>query len=188
MGNIFAKKLKDLRKEFGITQIELAQKFNIANGTVGNWESGNRQPDYETLQKIAAFFNVSIDYLLDVSIDSEAISHARQTVKKLAEEQDIPFEEIENKLGEKYATFRCWYNGIGDKFNEASQLAKIADLYGVSVDFLLGIEEPDDKKEKPIEYDGLSEGEQMLLSLFNQISKDKQQLVLEMIRAALKSQ
>lgn len=185
MDNIFAKKLKDLRKEFGMTQIEFAQKFNIANGTVGNWESGNRQPDYETLQKIAAFFNVSIDYLLDVSIDSEAISYARQTVKKLAEEQDIPFEEIENKLGEKYATFRSWYNGIGDKFNEASQLAKIADLYGVSVDFLLGIEEPDDKKEKPIEYDGLSEKRKALIDLALSVPEDKVEMILRVMKSVL---
>lgn len=188
MNNTFAKRLKDLRKEFGMTQIEFAQKFNIANGTVGNWESGNRQPDYETLQKISDFFNVSIDYLLDVSIDTEAISHARETVKKLAEEQNIPFEEIESKLGETYTTFRCWYNGIGDKFNEASQLAKIAHLYGVSVGFLLGVEEHENKKEKPTNYDGLSELQQALLNLFNQIPEDKQQLVLEMIRVALKNQ
>lgn len=64
MSNTFARRLKELRKETGITQIEFARKFNIANGTVGNWESGNRQPDYVTLQKIADFFKVSVDYLV----------------------------------------------------------------------------------------------------------------------------
>ena len=61
---MFSTRLKKLRKNANLTQIEFAKKFNIANGTVGNWESGNRQPDYETLNKIAEFFNVSIDYLL----------------------------------------------------------------------------------------------------------------------------
>ena len=62
--NMFSKRLKELRKKANITQIEFAKRFNIANGTVGNWESGNRQPDYDTLSKIAEFFDVSIDYLL----------------------------------------------------------------------------------------------------------------------------
>lgn len=61
---MFAEKLKKLRKEKGITQIDLAKILNVANGTIGNWESGNRQPDYITLQKIADYFNVSVDYLL----------------------------------------------------------------------------------------------------------------------------
>ncbi len=183
MNNTFAKRLKDLRKEFGMTQIEFAQKFNIANGTVGNWESGNRQPDYETLQKISDFFNVSIDYLLDISVDTEAISHARNTVKKLAEEQNIPFEEIESKLGETYTTFRCWYNGIGDKFNEASQLAKIAHLYGVSVGFLLGIEEQENKKEKPIEYDGLSEKRKALIDFALSVPENKAEMLLRVMKS-----
>ena len=71
MSNTFAKRLKELRKEAGMTQIEFARKFNIANGTVGNWESGNRQPDYVTLQKIADFFKVSVDYLVRSESEEE---------------------------------------------------------------------------------------------------------------------
>ena len=61
---MFSIRLKELRKKANLTQIEFAKRFNIANGTVGNWESGNRQPDYKTLNEIANFFNVSVDYLL----------------------------------------------------------------------------------------------------------------------------
>ena len=61
---MFSKRLKELRKKANLTQIEFAKKFNIANGTVGNWESGNRQPDYKTLDEIANFFGVTTDYLL----------------------------------------------------------------------------------------------------------------------------
>ena len=61
---MFSTRLKELRKKANLTQIEFAKTFNIANGTVGNWESGKRQPDHETLTKLADFFEVSIDYLL----------------------------------------------------------------------------------------------------------------------------
>lgn len=53
-----------MRKAKGITQIEFAKVFNIAKGTVGNWETGKREPDNETLLRIAEYFNVSVDYLL----------------------------------------------------------------------------------------------------------------------------
>lgn len=39
--------------------------MGISQGTVGNWESGIREPNFKTMNKIAAFFNVSIDELIN---------------------------------------------------------------------------------------------------------------------------
>lgn len=61
---MFSQRIKELRKNKGITQIEFAKLFNIATGTIAMYETGKRQPDYETLKRIAEFFNVSTDYLL----------------------------------------------------------------------------------------------------------------------------
>lgn len=61
---MFSQRLKQLRKSFGITQTEFAKEFNISQGTIGMWETGQRTPDIEMLSKIARRFNVSIDYLL----------------------------------------------------------------------------------------------------------------------------
>lgn len=61
---MFSQKLKELRKENGLTQTEFARVFNISAGTIGNWESGTRTPDTDMLKRIADFFNTSIDYLL----------------------------------------------------------------------------------------------------------------------------
>ena len=61
---MFSQRLKQLRKSFGITQTEFAKEFNISQGTIGMWETGQRTPDVEMLSKIAKRFNVSIDYLL----------------------------------------------------------------------------------------------------------------------------
>lgn len=83
MSNTFAKRLKELRKEAGITQVEFARKFNIANGTVGNWESGNRQPDYATVQKIADFFKVSVDYL--VREETEEYTDIKKSPSEISE-------------------------------------------------------------------------------------------------------
>lgn len=62
---MFAENLKNLRKSKGLTQVQFAQIFQISSGTIAMWETGKRTPDTETLKRIAQYFNVSIDYLLD---------------------------------------------------------------------------------------------------------------------------
>ena len=58
-------KLKELRNQKKLTQTELAQALNVSKGTIGNWEAGHRQPDHSALSKLADFFGVSVDYILD---------------------------------------------------------------------------------------------------------------------------
>ncbi|PAE70601.1 helix-turn-helix domain-containing protein [Bacillus licheniformis] len=64
---MFNKKLIALRKSKKLTQEEMALKIGVHRGTYANYERGHRQPDYETLKKIADFFEVTTDYLLDRS-------------------------------------------------------------------------------------------------------------------------
>ena len=61
---MFLSRLKGLRKLKGITQAELSRALNVSQGTVGNWESGAREPDFFMLAKIADYFDCSTDYLL----------------------------------------------------------------------------------------------------------------------------
>lgn len=60
----FGKKLRKLRIEKGLTQADLAATLSLGESTISFYESNKRQPDYETLTKIADFFKVSTDYLL----------------------------------------------------------------------------------------------------------------------------
>lgn len=60
----FGTRLTALRKEKKLLQADLANKIGIARATYGAYEQGTRQPDFETLEKIADFFGVSTDYLL----------------------------------------------------------------------------------------------------------------------------
>ena len=61
---MFAERLRLLRKKHSLTQVHFAQILNVANGTVAMWETGKREPDFETILRIADFFHVSVDYLL----------------------------------------------------------------------------------------------------------------------------
>ncbi|SDH84101.1 Transcriptional regulator, contains XRE-family HTH domain [Aneurinibacillus thermoaerophilus] len=57
-------RLRLLREKKGLTQVALAKKLNIPNQNVSNYERDFRQPDYETLKKLADLFEVTTDYLL----------------------------------------------------------------------------------------------------------------------------
>lgn len=60
----FGELLAKLRKEKGILQKELATYLNVTVATISNYEKGVHSPDYDTLVKLADFFDVSTDYLL----------------------------------------------------------------------------------------------------------------------------
>lgn len=94
--NMFAQRLKELRKRQGITQIEFAKIFNISNGTIGNWESGNRMPDFNTIQKIADYFNVTVDYLLGRESESQQKPEIETDIEKILENT---FDNLENTDG-----------------------------------------------------------------------------------------
>ncbi len=61
---MFGTRLRQLRKERGITQNELAARLGVTQQAVGKWETGRSTPDYETLLILAELFSVSIDSLL----------------------------------------------------------------------------------------------------------------------------
>lgn len=63
----FADRLSELRKEFNMTQKELADILGVSRGTIGMYEIGQRDPDTETIIKIARIFNVTSDYLMGLS-------------------------------------------------------------------------------------------------------------------------
>ncbi len=58
-------RLKELRKQKGISQLKLALALNTNQNTISRYETGEREPGINELIKIADYFNVSIDYLLE---------------------------------------------------------------------------------------------------------------------------
>lgn len=59
------KRLAELRKKHGLSQDELAEKVGVSQQTMSKYERGALEPDFETLNFLADYFSVSIDYLLD---------------------------------------------------------------------------------------------------------------------------
>ena len=58
-------RLKELRKKKGITQLRLATELNTTQNTISRYETGEHEPGITELIKIADYFNVSVDYLIE---------------------------------------------------------------------------------------------------------------------------
>jgi len=58
-------RLKDLRKQKNISQLKLALDLSTNQNTISRYETGEREPGIVELIKIADYFNVSVDYLLE---------------------------------------------------------------------------------------------------------------------------
>ena len=60
----FKDRLKELRTAKGISQQELADMLNVHAMTISGYERGIRRPNFEMLDEIADYFDVSVDYLI----------------------------------------------------------------------------------------------------------------------------
>ena len=60
----FSERLKDLRRQAGLTQVDVEEKLGISQPAYASWERGVKKPTQENLVKIAQILNVSVDYLV----------------------------------------------------------------------------------------------------------------------------
>lgn len=68
-------RLAELRKDKGLLQKELADLLGVSVQAIGTYERGKHDPDIKLLQKMAEFFDVSADYLLELT--DEYVSYDR---------------------------------------------------------------------------------------------------------------
>ena len=66
-------RLKELRAKKELTQLEMAKILGLSQSTYALYETDKRQPDYETITKIADYHSVSTDYLLGKTSDKRRI-------------------------------------------------------------------------------------------------------------------
>ena len=104
---MFGNKLKFLRERNGLTQEQLANKFNLLKSSISMYENNIRLPNVEVIKDFANYFNVSIDYLLDNEeknkIDDEikeqeALKRALQKSGFMENNEDLTNEELERVM------------------------------------------------------------------------------------------
>jgi transcriptional regulator with XRE-family HTH domain len=94
---MFGSKLTQLRKKAKLTQEIAALKLEMPRSTYSNYESGKREPDFETTNKIAQFFDVSVDYLLGRT-DDPTITLS-DDAKSILEVLDLADDELKSRIG-----------------------------------------------------------------------------------------
>lgn len=91
--NIFRR----LRTSAGLTQVEIAEKLEISRSTIGMYETGAREPDFETLEKIADFFNVDTDYLLGRTSRTTLLPETVGQYSRMSRRDERDIEKIINQ-------------------------------------------------------------------------------------------
>lgn len=104
---MFNIRLKELRNQKNMTQDELGKVLNVSGKTIGTWERDSRQPNIETINALANYFNVSTDYLLgrrensktkndDKQVDLTGIGQKEDEEKIFSYEgKEIPKQDLE---------------------------------------------------------------------------------------------
>lgn len=148
----FAENLRTSRKARRLSQTALAEHVHVSQHAVSTWELGLAKPSADTLQALAEFFGVTIDDLVGRTGDSTepaaritprpalgtAQSSRRCTdrLRMAREAKNLTQADVARAIGVARNLVSRWE--IGDRKPQGDALVKLADLFGVTTDYLLG--------------------------------------------------
>ena len=178
---MLSEKIRELRRKNKLSQKELANKLNVSNGAIAMWETGKREPNSNTLYKLANIFNVSIDYLFG-NTEIMQLKKIRQAAVKTQA-------EVAKSVNITQFTYSNYENGKTQP--DFKTLKNLADYFNVSIDFILGNElynkpagefyQLTDKQKELIPYIKNLDDETCMrvLGYLDKISQDKNDFILK---------
>ncbi|CAG9702676.1 Putative transcriptional regulator [Clostridium neonatale] len=102
---------ENLMKEHGVTAYKVSKETGIATSTLSDWKKGRSTPKQDKLQKIADYFNVTMDYLLtgndtekkekDYSLSIKEQENIDDEAKKIVEELTVSFSKNKDSFNEE---------------------------------------------------------------------------------------
>lgn len=113
---MLSERIRSLRNNRGISQVELAEALHVTKQSVSNWENNNIQPSIEVLVKIARYFSVRADYLLGFD-DRDYIEITGLSEKELDHIRLI-IEDIRKKKETESPDFESAVRGVNDRATE----------------------------------------------------------------------
>ena len=132
---MLGEKIAEQRKKLGLSQEELAEKLNISQKSISKYELGNRKPQYKVLVRMAEYFGVTTDYLLELDGGGNVMLGKRIT--ELRKACDMSQKELGEKLGLSASAIGMYEQGRREPGN--AMLIAMENLFGVTVDYLLGV-------------------------------------------------
>ncbi|UZQ51626.1 helix-turn-helix domain-containing protein [Clostridium kluyveri] len=95
---MIGKIIRQLRKENDITQANLAKAVGVTTSSIGMYETGVRKPSYEVIVKLANYFNVTTDYLLENKESKNTINIKKEFNPKLSIKEQERLDKQAEKL------------------------------------------------------------------------------------------
>lgn len=136
--------LEDIRKDKNLNQLEIAELINVKQPTYSAWENGTKIIPLKHLNTIANYYNVSLDYLTNLSMQNEKTNKIKNldkklignNLKKFRHNNNITQVELAKILNTTHSTLSAYESGktlILTAF--AYQICK---TYKISLDWLCG--------------------------------------------------
>ena len=132
----FKDELRRLRKQDGMTQADLAVSLGIAKSTISMYECGNREPDFETLEAIADFFNVDMNRLTGIEKGTSVVPDGSAPLLSLSEQNLLSAYRKASPADRQIID-----NIVARYVTESAPAAKVIPLFGTSA--AAGPGEPD---------------------------------------------
>ena len=132
---MFPERLKQLRKEKGLTQVTLAETLGVSKGTVAMWETGKRMPSFDMLTRLGELFDRRVDYIIGSSEDNRSATLTEEEVAQLGE---WAVEEDYEDMLRKYALLDEYGKSAVDsvlrtEFNRAQEQGTLNSSKSISV-------------------------------------------------------
>ena len=147
---MLAENLKRLRNNKGLSKRTVARDLGVHDSTYGKYELGHREPDLETTQKLANYFNVTVDELLGrvderSSVQSESVLKAKERVMNILDKRNMTLDDLlvgiypQYQLNDGFGTPELTYDD--------NDLTNIAEFLNIPYDYLAGLsdDEPPDE-------------------------------------------
>ena len=142
----FTSNIKQLRKDFNVSQPQLSKEIGYSHSIISNWESGMRTPCADAIIILSRYFQVSTDYILKVSDDNTIVHrfddlNADMSVfmirlKELRLKSKLSQDRLAEKTGISQSALSNWE--IGKGVPAATAVIALAHFFQVTTDYLLG--------------------------------------------------
>lgn len=198
----FGAKLKELRIEKKITQLQMAEILDTSKSNISKYESGSVEPNLETLAKISNFFDVSMDYLLrneiskadntsnraDISDDKSRKSTKVYVLffddilkntfmlrlKEAMAENNLSLSELSDKSAIDINNCKAYL--AGEQEPSLEDLINLSNELEISTDYLLG------------QIPKVASTEKKLLNAFVKLNEDNKDIIIGKTKELLKEQ
>ena len=102
---MIGERLKEIRKDYGDSQSDLAEKLNVSKFTVQSWEQGKSEPSHRLLVDVCNLYHVSSDFLLGLT-DDDPIFYRLQK-ERLNEDNRLLLREFASFLEKRQSDHAC---------------------------------------------------------------------------------